>query len=178
MGKTASEAPMNGAISQKTDLSVRRRHGRAVNAVADFLRSQLRVPNVYIDPSGAGLSRVDVLAADAAGSGDIHAVEIRLRTAPTGTMQMRLFVELAKMLPAHFKYLAIPRNITNIEADLRLFSGDGIGRVGILLIAESGDRTPTIELAIKPERFRVDAGELAQIERFLGRAQPDMYVRV
>lgn len=178
MGETASEAPMNGTISQKTDLSVRRRHGRAVNAVADFLRSQLRVPNVYIDPSGAGLSRVDVLAADAAGSGDIHAVEIKLLTAPTGPKTIGLFVDIAKRLPAHFKYLAITRNITNIEADLRLFAADGIGRVGILLITESGDRTPTVDLAVKPERFRVDAGELAQIERFLTRAQPDMYVRV
>lgn len=168
---------MNGDVSQKTDLGVRRRHGRAVNAVADYLRSQLRVPNVYIDPSGAGLNRVDVLAADAAGSGDIHAVEVKL-LGPTLTKQMRLYVEIAKMLPAHFKYLAIPRNMTNIEADLRLFSADGIGRVGILLITESADRTPTVELAVKPERFRIDSAELIQIERFLSRAQPDMYVRV
>jgi hypothetical protein len=169
---------MNGNAPQKTELSVRRRRGRAVNAVADYLRSHLRVPNVYIDPSGAGLNRVDVLAADAAGSGDIHAVHIKLLTTPTLAMQMRLYVELVKMLPAHFKYLAIPKNITTIEADLRLFAADGIGRVGVLLIAESGDRTPTVELAVKPERFRVDAGELAQIERFLSRAQPDMYVRM
>jgi len=149
-----------------------------VNAVADFLRSQLRVPNVYIDPSGAGLSRIDVLAADAAGSGDIHAVEIKLLTTPTGTTQIRLFVELAKMMPAHFKYLALPKNITNIKADLRLFADDGIGRVGILLVSESDDQVPTVDLAIKPERFRIDASELTQIERFLSRTQPDMYVRV
>jgi hypothetical protein len=169
---------MNGDTSQKSDLNIRRRHGRAVNAVADYLRAQLRVPNVYIDPSGASLHRVDVLAADAAGSGDLHAVEVKLLTAPTGTMQMRLYVELAKKLPAHFKYLAIPRSITNIEADLRLFSTDGIGRVGILLISESSNSAPTVELAIKPERFRLDGKDLTEIERFLSRAQPDMYVRV
>ena len=61
MGKTTNQVAANRVTSQTTDLSVRRRHGRAVNAVADYLRSHLRVPNVYIDPSGAGLSRVDVL---------------------------------------------------------------------------------------------------------------------
>jgi hypothetical protein len=169
---------MSGALSQKTDLSVRMRHGRAVNAVANYLRSQLRVPNIYIDPTATGLSRVDVLAADAAGSGDIHAVEIKLLTAPTGVMQMRLYVEVAKNLPSHFKYLAVPKHITNINADLRLFSADGIGRVGVLLIGEADDGGPVVELAVKPERFRMDAGELAHMERFLGRAKPDMYVRV
>ncbi len=175
MGKTANEAVATKVISQTTDLSARKRHGRAVNAVADFLRSRLRVPNVYIDPTG--LNRVDVLAADAAGSGDIHAIEVKVLT-PTGTMGMKLYIEMVKKLPAHYKYLAIPRNITNIAVDLGLFSPDGIGRVGILLFSESDDHLPTVELAIKPERFRLEASELAQIERFLSRAQPDMYVRL
>lgn len=178
MGKTTNEAVTNRAVSQTTDLSIRRRHGRAVNAVADYLRSQLRVPNVYIDPSGSGLSRVDVLAADAAGSGDIHAVDVKMLTTPTSTLTMKLHIELVKRLPAHYKYLAVPRNITNTSADLGLFSADGIGRVGILLISESGDHLPTVELAVKPERFRMDAHELAQVERFLCSAKPDMYVRL
>jgi hypothetical protein len=178
MGKTTNEAIATRVISQTTELSVPIRQGRAVNAVAEFLRAQLRVPNVYIDPAGAGLGRVDVLAADAAGSGDIHAVCVKVLTRPTTTKEMSLYVVLAKGLPGHFKYLAIPRNVTNIAADLGLFSPDGIGRVGILLISESGDQLPKVEFAIKPERFRVDASELAQIERFLSRAKPDMYVRL
>lgn len=178
MGKTTNEVAANRVTSRTTDLSARVRHGRAVNAVADFLRSQLRVPNVYIDPSGTGLGGVDVLAADAAGSGDIHAVEVKILTRPTGTMTMRLYVEVAKTLPAHYKYLAIPRNITNTAADLKLFSADGIGRVGILVISESGDQLPTVELAVKPERFVLDASKSAQIERFLSKARPDMYVRL
>ena len=178
MGKTANQPVINRANSQTSDLSARRRHGRVVNAVADFLRSNLRVPNVYIDPSGTGLSRVDVLAADAAGSGDIHAVNVKILTRPTGTMEMRLHIELVKGLLAHYKYLAIPRNITNVAADLGLFSADGIGRVGILLISESSDLSPTVTLAVKPERFRMDARELAQVERFLSSAKPDMYVRL
>lgn len=178
MGKTIDQVAPIKTLSSTSDLSVRRRHGRTVNAVADFLRSQLRVPNVYIDPSGTNLSRVDVLAADAAGSGDIHAVHIELLTKPTGTLGMKLYVELVKRLPSHYKYLAIPRNITNISADLGLFSADGIGRVGILIISESEDHLPQIDLAIRPERFRVEPTELARVERFLNSAKPDMYVRL
>ncbi|MBW4038289.1 MAG: hypothetical protein HIU91_05300 [Acidobacteria bacterium] len=177
MGKTTDQVVTTKAISQTADLSARRRHGRAVNAVADFLRSNLRVPNVYIDPSG--LTRVDVLAADAAGSGDIHAVSIEMLTKPIGTMGLKLYVEIVKRLPAHYKYLAIPKGITNVGHDPSLFfSADGIGRVGILLVSASSDHLPTVELAVKPERFRMDAQALARVERFLNSTKPDMYVRL
>ncbi len=178
MGKTAHQAITGNVIVQTSDLSIRRRHGRAVNAVADYLRSQLRVPNIYIDPSGALLSKVDVLAVDAAGSGDIHAVNVELLTGPK-TMSLKVIV--AKTLPAllaHYRYFAIPKNATNILVGLDLFSDDGIGRVGILLISESEDQLPIVELAIKPERFRLAANGLTQVERFLNRAKPDMYVRL
>src|ERR1035441_6698119 len=170
MGKTTNQVAANRVTSQTTDLSVRRRHGRAVNAVADYLRSHLRVPNVYIDPSGAGLSRVDVLAADAAGSGDIHAAEVKLLQAPLTQAAMKTYVDQIKKVPAHYKYLALNKNLTSSLIGIQLFSDDGIGRVGLLFISGSGDDYPTVELAIKPERFRIDASELAQVERFLSRA--------
>jgi hypothetical protein len=93
-------------------------------------------------------------------------------------MAMKLYVEMVKKLPAHYKYLAIPEKITNVAADLGLFASDGIGRVGILLIRESGEQLPIVELAVKPERFRLEPSELTKVERFLNRAKPDMYVRV
>ena len=178
MGKTIDQGLATEGLSNTTLLSARKRHGRAVNAVANYLRSQLRVPNVYIAPSASILRKIDVLAADAAGSGDIHGVEVKVLTRPTGTLEMKLYIELVKKLPAHYKYLAIPWNITKIGAELGLFSQDGIGRVGILLLSESDDLSPTVELAIKPERFRLDPSDLAQVERFLNQAKPDMYVRL
>jgi hypothetical protein len=177
MGKTLNSVIQSTITSKNVELSTRRRKGRAVNAVADYLRSHLRVPNVYIAPSG--LSRVDVLAADAAGSGDIHAVSVEMLTKPIGSASLKLYVELVKNLQAHFKYLAIPKGITNIAHDPHLFfAADGIGRVGVLVISESMDLSPTVELAIKPERFRLPSDELAQVERYLDRAKPDMFVRV
>ena len=168
---------LSANTSKNAELSVRRRKGRVVNAVADYLRSHLRVPNVYIAPSG--MSRVDVLAADAAGSGDIHAVSVEILTTPIGASSLKLYVDLAKTLQAHYRYLAIPKGITNIAHDPHLFFAvDGIGRVGVLVISESMDLSPTVELAVKPERFRLPSDELAQVERYLDRAKPDMFVRV
>jgi len=177
MGKALDSITVSSTGSKNSELSVRRRKGRSVNAVADYLRSHLRVPNVYIAPSG--MSRVDVLAADAAGSGDIHAVSVEVLTTPMGTHGLKLYIDLVKRLPAHYKYLAIPKGITNVMHDTQLFfAADGIGRVGVFLVSESIDLSPTVELAIKPERFRLPADELAQVERYLDRAKPDMFVRV
>jgi hypothetical protein len=178
MGKTSNEAVANKVTVQTTDLSVRKRHGRAVNAVADFLRSQLRVPNVYIEPSGPGLSKADVLAADAAGSGDIHAVEVKVLPAPPTAATIRSYIEQVKNLPGHYKYLALPRSTTSLSLGSELFSADGIGRVGLLFVSQSNDLAPTVELAVKPERFRVSPSGQLQIDRFLNQAKPDMYVRV
>jgi hypothetical protein len=178
MGKTANQAITNKIVSRTSDLSVRKRHGRAVNAVADYLRSHLRVPNVYIEASVSGSSKVDVLAADAAGSGDIHAAEVKVLTGPPTSTAIGTYIEQIKSLPAHYKYVALPRNATSVNFGIHLFSTDGIGRVGLFFISESEDLAPTVELAIKPERFRMNSAELSRIERFLSRAKPDMYVRL
>lgn len=177
MGKTPDQVTNSRTSSSSEELSTRRRKGRAVNAIADYLRSHLRVPNVYLAPSG--MSRVDVLAADAAGSGDIHAVSVEMLTNPIGTKTFSLYIETIKKLPAHYKYLAIPEGITNVEHDPRLlFSADGIGRFGIFQISESVNLSLRVELIVKPERFRMQSDDLARVERYLNNTKPDMSVRV
>jgi hypothetical protein len=178
MGKTTHESVTTMGTSNTAELGVRRRHGRAVNAVADYLRSHLRVPNVYLEPSGPGLSRINVLAMDAAGSGDIHAVEVKLLPAPLTHSAMIAWIDQIKKIPAHFKYLALNKNPTSAAMGVQLYSSDGIGRVGLLFVSEPASGSPQVEMAVKPERFRVSASELSKVERFLARAQPDIFVRV
>ena len=179
MGKATSQANL-----LKTDgpsLTSRRRHGRAVNAVADFLRSRLRVPNVYIDPSISGHRRIDVLAVDAAGSGDVHAVEVEYpmwTEEPAGNVQD--YFERLKQLPTHYKYLAFSKNglaLSRLSASAT-FASDGIGRIGVLFLSETDGAAPVVELAVSPERFKVSSDKLARVERFLEKTKPDMYVRL
>ncbi len=178
MGNSAHQPLSTMASLHNVELSLKKRHGRAVNAVANFLRTRLRVPNVYIDPSNAALSKVDVLAADAAGSGDIHAVQVKLLQAPLTQAAAKNIIDQIKKVPAHYRYLALNENLTSIAVGAQLFSSDGIGRVGLLFVSESGNVLPSVKIAVEPERFRLPSDELAQIERYLGRAKPDMFVRV
>ncbi len=161
-------------------LSAKRRHGRSVNAVAAFLNNALRVPEIYLH-FGGPLRSADVVAVDAAGSGDIHAVEVRVANAHTlSTQEVLDAVEKLKQLPAHFKYLALPIHpaILRLAQNHSLFSSDGLGRIGLMKLIESGDAPPTVELLVKPERFRVAQPEMIKIEKVLVRSHPDMFVRV
>jgi hypothetical protein len=101
-----------------------------------MLRNKLSVPNIYIEPHFPFIT-TDVLAIDRAGSGDLHAVDIKLedaivrKSAPAKiellgrglnareTVWMELNIRktirtVSRMAqgqtpPAHYRYLAIPK---------------------------------------------------------------------
>ena len=86
-------------------------------------------------------------------------------------------------MPAHFRYLAIPSESFDVLhrdlSQLGLYAGDGIGRLGIIAITEKGEDSPTAEIAVTPERFRVDPAKLKAIEtRLLAKSRPDIEVRI
>jgi len=171
-------------------LTPRQREGRAVNAIADLLRRTLSVPNIYLDPPAALIS-ADVLAVDRGGSGDLHAVEIKLFGSKsksligprTRLLEMVRSAHGLMSMPAHFRYLAVPA--ADLEAlggnlhQLGLYADDGIGRLGIAAITERGSDSPTAEVVFTPERFRVDPAKLKAIEtKLLAKSRPDIEVRV
>jgi hypothetical protein len=60
-----------------------------------------------------------------------------------------------------------------------LFPEDGIGRLGVITIKEKGEESPTAEMAVVPERFRVDSAKLKIIEtKLLAKSRPDIQVRI
>ena len=87
-------------------------------------------------------------------------------------------------LPAHYRYLAIPVPQINFELVMGelapvLYSPDGIGRLGVIRIIDRGEESPVAELAIAPERFRVDPVKLGKIEKtILEKVRPDIEVRI
>jgi hypothetical protein len=83
-------------------LGPRQRHGRAINSVADFLRKspKLSVPNIYINPHMPLLTEIDILAVDRAGSGDLHAIEVKeLLNLPSSVPFNRYLDEVKSGLP-------------------------------------------------------------------------------
>jgi hypothetical protein len=197
---------MTTAKPEVTKLTMRQREGRAVNAIAELLRRRLSVPNIYLEPPHA-LVPADVLAVDRAGSGDLHAVEIKLDRDlnpssdgsrpsspkeinelyaswyPKYSEKLKRIHRQLMSLPAHYRYLALPAESFTLAfgelGHLGLFPQDGIGRLGIILINEKGQESPTAEIKIVPERFRVDPAKLKAIEnKLLAKSRPDIEVRI
>ena len=85
-------------------------------------------------------------------------------------------------MPVHFRYLALPEDIfLGLKGELQfgLFSDNGIGRLGVITVRGTGEETITAEIAIAPERFRVDSAKLRAIEaRILAKSRPDIEVRI
>jgi hypothetical protein len=168
-----------------TRLTTKLRHGRIVNAVADYFRGSLSVPNIFIKPRNFLGASIDVMAVDHAGSGDIFVAEIKLPAesareagAELSRKELRQYVQQIKGYPFHFKYLVLPADCRDIAEDPALFSSDGIGRVGILLAEESQEDLPRLSRPVRAERFRVGPEKLVPIEKFLAKAKPDMEVRI
>jgi hypothetical protein len=189
------------------ELTLRQREGRAINAVAELLRRKLSVPNIYLQPPSS-LIRADVLAVDHGGAGDLHAVEIKLgrelnpfegqrvNASDSKEYDQVLAAHHAKYceklqgiyreaisIPAHYRYLAIPAESFGLAIGelLRfgLFPADGIGRLGVITIADKGEASPTAEIAVVAERFRVDPAKLKAIEtKLLAKSRPDIEVRI
>jgi hypothetical protein len=170
-------------------LSVKKVHGRAVNVVAALLRKQLHIPNIYLNPRIPGVPAVDVLAVDRGGSGDLHAVDIKLVVELHSRAQRQSIVQTLKSYPFHFKYLALPNfAITDSGLDFMtytdLFDSEGIGRIGILAFGpsifdpSSFDATDAAKELVRPERFLVRGAGLAAVEKWLAKAKPDMEVRI
>jgi hypothetical protein len=192
---------------QTLKLTSRQREGRAINAVAELLRRKLSVPNIYLEPPSSLIS-ADILAVDRGGAGDLHAVEVKLesdlnpsegqRRRPSSPKELneayatfyKKYSEKLKgihrqlmSMPAHYRYLAIPAESFDLTfgelGRLGLFPEDGIGRLGIIKISDKGEESPSAEMAVVPERFRVDPGRLKTIEtRLLEKSRPDIEVRI
>jgi len=187
-------------------LTLRQREGRAINAVVELLRRKLSVPNIYIEPPSSIIA-ADILAVDRGGSGDLHAVEVKLAKdlAPEGLRgrsedpgelnqvyaawygkfreNLAIIHRHAMAMPTHFRYLAIPAESFDLAfgelGHLGLFPEDGIGRLGVITIHERGNEPPGADIKVTAERFRVDAAKLRSIEtRILAKSRPDIEVRI
>jgi len=162
-------------VSIKPVLSPQQQHGRAMNAVADFLSAQLIVPKVFFDAHWPNRKdRVDVLAVDRSGTGEVHAVEVkRGRDLNAADAVARLM-----QIPAHFRYLALFDNPKNLRprSDM-LYSHDGIGRIGIIEVREDPDGNFTPRIPIRPERFKLDSSVYKIVDRFTASYPANFEVR-
>jgi hypothetical protein len=137
--------------------------GRAINAVQEFLVHKLLFPKVYIEADWNG-NRVDVLAIDHSGSGDVHAVRMFLADYNNEKYiwELRDYVNDFKSFQSHYRYVAVVnerpdiRGISPEETTFRdSIADDGVGRVGILFVDLcEGDPKLQVRVILRAERFR------------------------
>jgi hypothetical protein len=156
-------------------LSSEQQEARAKNVVADFLFRQLIVPKVFFDAAWPNRSRrVDVLAIDRSGTGEIHVVEIKVGT---GLKDLNMAITQLEEIPAHFKYVALFEN-RNFRPDSRaLYADDGMGRIGVIQVREDAAGNLSAEYSVRPERFRLDSSIFKAVDRFTASRQPNLEIR-
>jgi hypothetical protein len=154
-------------------LSEEQQRSRVKNAVAGFLFGALIVPKIFFDarwPPRKG--RVDVLAVDRAGAGEIHIVEVKV-----GAGDLPNAVRSIAGIPAHFKYLALFGNGSYYPSNESLYAPDGMGRVGVIRVRETASGDLQAEFHVRPERFRLDSSYFRQIDKFTAARPADMEIR-
>ncbi len=164
--------------------------GRAQNAILAFFELRLAFPKIYLDAEWAGI-RVDVLAIERDGLGDVHLARLYKRQYFSDSGLLNIvseaqdavaFIDEYASAPAQFKYIAavddgshdsrFPYSGAVMEKAL---SADGFGRIGFLRVDVIPDREARAELISKPERFRARVNQLA--DDYVGHHTADWELR-
>lgn len=154
-------------------LTPEQQEARGINAVAELLSRRLIVPKIFLQPPWPDpRNRVDLLAVDRAGTGEVHIVEVK-----SGMREAVQSLERVKAMPAHYKYIAIIGDRRYRLNDKALYAADGFGRIGVIRIIEDDAGNLSTKLVLTPERFRVDASVFRSIDRFTSKHPADLEVR-
>jgi hypothetical protein len=162
---------------------IQREHGkgRAKNLIQDYLIHQLLFPKVYLDAEFNG-KKVDVLAIDREGTGDVHAVYVTYQgTHVENALEVSLAniaanagIPPAKIVP-HFLYAAVvnggpgtSKYAPSEEIIQKSFAEDGVGRMGILYVDLCEDDPKfQVRVILKAERFRSSKEIVELADRFV-----------
>jgi hypothetical protein len=169
-------------VAYKVVLSTEKQEAMAKNAVGDFLFRRLIVPKVFFDANWPNRSsRVDVLAVDRSGSGEIHVVEVK-RAGSKSLKDLKADIENAvthlMQVKAHFKYLALFDNSKNVYPNLEMLDApDGFGRIGVIQVKEDHEGNLSSEITVRPVRFKLDSSIFKMIDRFTASRPANLEVR-
>jgi len=147
---------------------------RARAPVAQCLIRQLLVPKLYFGaPWPGGDQRVDLLAVDRAGVGDVHIVEVKFEAA-------RALQAIPQLLavPAQYRWIAFFHETVNntVEPELMsrraLYPQSGMGRVGVIEVVRMAGDDLGANVLVRPERF--PGSSRPEVSRLLETVPPDI----
>jgi len=155
-------------MNELLELQIEHYRGRAKNALQDHLIHKLLYPKVYFDADWDGW-KLDVLAIDRAGVGDVHGVRLVLWE-PGHTDDHGYSAYLEKAVAAavtefvgfrgHFRYLAVICTVPDKQQWIpskglknQCLAADGVGRLGLLYV-DVTEENAEVEVLLRAERFR------------------------
>jgi hypothetical protein len=153
---------------------------RAHDAVARLISKRLILPKVFFEANWpGGRSKVDMMAIDRAGSGDIHVYEFK--SAVVARTAAAIIREAAKRLfamPGHYRWIVLVREKAariRVPSD-ELFQPGKIGRIGIIDVTRLLPRDDMkAEIAVAAERFQGHFYD--QADKFAARHKADIEPR-
>ena len=184
--------------SEAITISDKQWQGRAVKAVANLLQRKLLVPRIYLRGKSIKIffnpkyeneeyPFASVVAVDRAGAGDIHGVRVLPRLPhillePGGMGASTLSYFILPIIKGegdafHFKYLAVESELVDLVSKQNLFAEDGIGRVGVIAIAERLSSPPEARIVIPAERFQLAPDKVKRFDAFQKKTPADIEIR-
>jgi hypothetical protein len=178
-------------MNELEELRLEHFRGRAKNAVQSLLIRQLLIPKVYLDTDWHGW-KLDVLAIDRNGLGDVHGVRLVLwgtghfdNHGYSSSLDRDVSTAVAGFVdfPGHFRYLAVVCTEPNKQRwrphkrvlDQSL-AADGVGRVGLLYVDLTKEDVAA-EILLKPERFRSSKEFVELADRYVAEHAANWEVR-
>jgi hypothetical protein len=168
-------------MNELQELQAQHYLGRAKNAVQAYLIHKLLYPKVYLDADLDGW-RLDALAVDRAGVGDVHGVRLVLwEPGHTDDHGYSHYLEQATAaavtdfvgFPGHFRYLTVVCPMPDKQQWIpskgikdQSLAPDGVGRVGILYL-DITEEEPSVKVLLKAERFRSSKEIVELADRFV-----------
>ncbi|HZK82015.1 MAG TPA: hypothetical protein VFC46_13130 [Humisphaera sp.] len=154
---------------------------RSKGAIAQVLIKLLYVPTIYFDAAWpSARNRSDILAIDRAGSGDVHVVAIAKDIDEAEKALPKLM-----QIPAQFRWISFPkeqkpdrmREYKRVNK-LPLFPEDGMGRVGVILVAPDEDCDSEGLAAVVAKRAeRFPGSYYDEADKFMAKHKADILFR-
>lgn len=151
---------------------IERLHESAKGAIARCLVRQLTLPKVYFEACWpVGGTRVDVLAVDRDGLGDVHVVEIKKDVDAAAKSLPQVM-----KIPAAFRWISFFTGASSLSARKvmsdELYPKQGMGRVGVIEVTNSRNKESEASVAIRAERFNIS--DKKNVANFVASVQADI----
>lgn len=156
---------------------------RCFEPVGRSLMRALIVPKIYFErawppPEGAYFARVDVVAIDRAGTGDVHVVEIKKSLADALADGVPAIMDVS----AHYRWVAYQGEglrpvgmsaLLSLQSEKPLLPKKGMGRIGVIEVVRMAGGDLGANIRLKAERFQ--PGDIdALVQEFQRREKPDI----